>query len=378
MGLDPPPSHSRFLPSVSMTLFERHIVRRLLKRFFFFIGALIVFFIVLHWVEYSDDFLDGGATAAEVFRVFYPSYIPEIVRLTSPLALFLSCIYVTSTLAQELQLIALQTTGVSLYRLMRPYVLVGVGVTVFMFGFNGWVVPRTNEVVVQYETEYLPHGNDAPLNVNELQRRNSPGTILSVGYYDRDRKRAHDVSLQTFEKSTRLVSRLDAERMEWVDSLRTWQMEDIVRRTFVADSMVETKTARLDTTLHIYPRDLARSQTDVAAMTIPVARNYLLALQRAGAGNLERPLVAYYNKFAYPFANLILVLIGVPLASVRRRGGQAIQFAIGLLTAFVYLSLQKLTEPFGYAGALPPALTTWLPHLTFALVAVIVLWYTRK
>jgi len=108
-----------------MRTFEWHITARLLKGFVLFVGALIVFFIVLHWVEYSDDFLDGGATAWEVFTVFYPNYIPEIVRLTSPLALFLSCLYLTGTLAQELQLIALQTSGVSLYQLLRPYVGVG-------------------------------------------------------------------------------------------------------------------------------------------------------------------------------------------------------------------------------------------------------------
>jgi lipopolysaccharide export system permease protein len=361
-----------------MTTFERHIVKRLLKGFFLFVGALIIFFIVLHWVEYSDDFLDGGATIGEVFTQFYPSYIPEIVRLTSPLALFLSCIYLTSTLAQELQLIALQTTGVSLYRLMRPFVIVGVGVTVFMFGFNGWVVPRTNEVVVRYENEYLPHGGETRPDMSEIHRRVSPKTILSVGYYDRGRKRAHDVSLQTFEGPNRLVSRIDAERMEWVDSLNTWQMDEVVRRSFSSDSVVHRTHPSLDTTLQVYPDDLARSQTDVAAMTIPVARAYLRALRRAGAGNLERPLIAYYNKFAYPFANLILVLLGVPVASVRRRGGQAVQFALGLFTAFVYLSLQKLTEPFGYSGALPPAATAWLPHAIFAVVALLVLWRTRK
>jgi Predicted permeases len=360
-----------------MTTFERHIVARLLKGFFFFIGALIIFFIVLHWVEYSDDFLDGGATVAEVFTVFYPNYIPEIVRLTSPLALFLSCIYVTSTLAQELQLIALQTTGVSLYRLMRPYVIVGLAVTLLMFGFNGWIVPRANDVVVRYENEYLPHGNE-PASTSEIHRRESPKTILSVGYYDQQRKRAHDVSLQHFEGDTRIASRLDAERMEWIDSLQTWRMEDVVRRAFPEKDLVEEKQSSLDTTLRVYPRDLAQSKTDVAAMTIPDARNYLRALRRAGVGNLERPLVAYYNKYAYPFANLILVLIGVPLASARRRGGQAIQFAFGLLTAFVYLSVQKLTEPFGYAGVLTPALTAWLPHVIFALVSLVVLWWTRK
>jgi lipopolysaccharide export system permease protein len=360
-----------------MTTFERHVVKRLLKGFVFFIGSLIVFFIVLHWVEYSDDFLDGGATVKEIFTVFYPSYVPEIIRLTSPLALFLSCIYITGALAQELQLIALQTAGVSLYRLMRPYVIVGLLVTVFMFGFNGWVVPRTNEVVVQYENEYLPHGEQS-IDLSEIHRQNDPQTILSVGYYDQDRERAHDVSLQRFSPTTHLTDRLDAERMEWIDSLETWRMHDVVRRSFEDEKVQYESLESVDTTLHVYPRDLARTQNDVAAMTIPVARDYLAALRRAGAGNLERPLVAYYNKFAYPFANLILVLIGVPLASVRRRGGQALRFAIGLFTAFVYLALQKLTEPLGYSGALPPAATAWLPDITFALVALIILWRARK
>ena len=359
-----------------MTTFDRHIIGRLLKGFLFFVGALIVFFIVLHWVEYSDDFLDGGATAAEVFTVFYPSYVPEIVRLTSPLALFLSCIYLTGTLAQELQLSALQTSGVSLYRLLRPYATVGLFVTVFMFGFNGWVVPRTNEVVVQYENEYLNPGS-SPTGVNEIHRQNSPESILSVGYYNRDRKRAQTVSLQTFDGPSRLARRLDAERMEWVDSLETWRFEDVTIRRFTEQGTVERTVASIDTTLQIYPKDLARSQNDVAAMTIPAARNYLLALQRAGVGNLERSLVAYYNKFAYPFANLILVLIGMPIAAVRRQGGQAVRFAIGLLIAFVYLSVQKLAEPFGYAGALDPAVTAWLPHAVFAAVALFVLWRTR-
>lgn len=360
-----------------MTTFEWHIAQRLLKSFVLFVGALLVFFVVLHWVEYSDDFLDHGVTAYEAFTVFYPNYLPEIVRLTSPLAVFLSCIYLTSTLAQELQLIALQTSGVSLYRLMRPYVVIGLLITVFMFGFNGWVVPKTNEVVVRYENKYLTPG-DPTIDKSEIHRQNGPHGILSVGYYDQDRKRAHNVSLQSFD-STHLEVRIDANQMNWVDSLKTWRMEDVTRRTFSAEGLEErTSLESLDTTLTVYPRDLARSQNDVAAMTIPVARNYLQALQRTGANNLEQPLVAYYNKFAYPFANFILVLLGVPLASVRRRGGQAYQFALGLLIAFIYLSIQKLAEPFGYSGALDPVVTAWLPHLTFALIALVMLWRVRK
>jgi len=361
-----------------VTRFDRHIIIRLLKGFALFVVALIVFFIVLHYVEYSDDFFDGGATLKQVFLVYYPSYIPEIVRLTSPLALFLSSIYLTGKLAQELQIIALQTSGVSLYRLMVPYLVVGLLVTGFMFWFNGWIVPRTNETVVKYDREYLNQGS-RQIDNDEIHRQNSPGSIVSVGFYDRTDQVAHQVSLQTFADSARLSRRIDATRMRWVDSLGVWRLEEVTRRTFRDGQMrVRTDTAEVDTLLSIYPRDFARTGRDAEAMTIPAASNFVDALQRSGANNLGRTLVAYYTKYAYPFANLILVLISVPLASVRRRGGQAVQFGLGLGTAFVYLAAQKLTEPFGYSGDLSPVLTAWLPHAAFALIALVLILRVRK
>jgi lipopolysaccharide export system permease protein len=363
-----------------VTRFDRHIIARLLKGFLFLVAALVLFFIVLHWVEYSDDFMDGGATYRQVFLVFYPNYVPDIVRLISPLALFLSCIYLTSTLAQELQLIALQSSGVSLYRLLVPYAIVGVGVTVFMFGFNGWIVPRANETVVEYESKYLDgRSSNAQIDSDNIHRQTSARTLLSVGRYQRSDSTGRDVSLQHFSPDARLVWRLDAARMEWVDSLGAWRFENATRRTFRPNgTVVRTSIAALDTLLQVYPRDLARTERDAEAMTIPAAAEFVASLRRSGADQMGRTLVAYYNKFAYPVSNLVVILLGVPLASVRRRGGQATQFAIGLFLAFVYLSVQKLAEPYGYAGDLPPIVAAWLPHALFAVVALVLLVTARK
>ncbi|MES3630912.1 MAG: LptF/LptG family permease [Longimonas sp.] len=362
----------------TVTRFDWHIVARVLKGFVLFVAALIVFFIVLHWVEYNDDFIDRGADMRDVFLVYYPAYTPEIIRLTSPLAIFLACIYVTGRLAQEVQLVALQTSGVSLYRLMRPYVLVGTFLTILMFGFNGWVVPRANEIVVEYDNEYL-HPQRQTIEVSEIHRQNDPLSIVSVGYYDANEQRGHHVSLQQFNEEQQLVKRFDADRMEWVDSLAVWRMVGVQERAFSADRpMQHTYRSRMDTTLQVLPRDLARTARDVEAMTVTEARYYLESLQRSGAGQLGRPLVAYYDKYAYPMANLILVLIAVPLAAVRHRGGQAVRFGVGLLVALLYLAAQKLTEPFGYAGTVEPWITAWVPHLLFAIVALLLLIRARK
>ena len=361
-----------------MTRFDWHIVRRFLTSYLGFIAGLIVFFIVLHYVEYIDDFLDRGATMRQVFLVYYPSYIPEIVRLISPLALFLACLYLTGKLAQELQLAALQTTGVSLYRLLVPYVCVGILVTGFIFWFNGWVVPETNRIVYNFEEEYL---KEAPhrIDVTRIHRQSRPQQIVSVGYYNADDTTAYRVSIQSFAAGRQLIRRIDTPEMNWNDSLGKWHLEEPTIRQFPKDGAIERRqVAALDTALQLLPRDLARTTSDVATMTIEEASSYVRSLRRTGADQLGRPLMAYYSKFSYPLANLIVVLLAVPLTAVRKRGGLAQRFGIGLGVAFLYLAAQKLTEPFGYSELLPPLLTAWLPHLLFAALAGGLLWNVRK
>lgn len=361
-----------------MTTFDWHIVRRLLTGFVFLVVALIAFFILLHYLEYVDDFMDRGATMTEIFTVYYPSYIPEIVRLISPLAIFLSCVYLTGKLAQELQLVALQTSGISLYRLLRPYLFVAVLLTGGMFWFNGWIVPQTNQTVLAFDQQYLKDGAE-PVDVSKIHRQNQPGAIVTVGYYDRTEHVAHRVSLQRFDAAHRLVERIDARKMVWVDSLAAWRLNFASVYAFAENGVEQRREVRdLDTTLSILPRDFARTERDVESMTLPAAAEYIDALQRSGAGGLGRTLVGFHAKLAYPLANLVLVLIGVPLAAVRRRGGQAVQIGLGLGIAFAYLAFQKIVEPFGYTGELAPALVAWLPHGVFFGVGLLMLLRARK
>lgn len=360
-----------------MSIYDRHIIVRLLKGYVALIGGLILFFIVLHYVEYVDDFLDRGATMREVFLVYYPNYIPEIVRLISPLALYLAAVFLTGRLAQRLELSSLQTSGVRLGRLMLPYLAVGTFLTVVLFWMGGWVVPSTNTVRLAFEQEYTKSGARR-LEYANIHRQNQPGSMLSVNFYEPTSMTATSVTLEQFSETQRLISRIDAPRMTWVDSLGVWRLYDPTIRTF-ALSGEETRrnVSLLDTLLTLQPRDLARSHGDVDAMTLPEAHEYIETLKRTGANQVGHPQVAYFSRFSYPLTHLILLLLAVPMASVRRRGGQAVQIGIGLFIAFSYLAVMKLTEPFGYSEMISPLMAAWLPHLLFFAAALVILARTR-
>ena len=336
--------------------------------------ALVVFFILLHYIEYVDDFLDRQAPMREIYTIYYPSYIPEIVRLTSPLALFLACLYVTARMAQSLQIVALLTSGVSSHRLLGSYLSLAIAVTGFMIWFNGWVVPVTNQVVLKYDGLYL---KEAPrqIDVSDIHRQSGPRSVVTTGYFDRSSGTAYRVVLQSFSAEGSLEERIDAPRMHWRDSL--WHLPSGSVRRFVGDVEWRGEVAELDTSLNILPRDIARTERDIESMTIPVARDHIRALRRSGAGNTGRPMVGYYSKFSYPFANLVVVLLAFPLAVRRRRKGQTLQVGLGLMLVFAYLSTQKLLEPFGYAGELEPAVTAVAPHILFFLIAAGMIAFSR-
>jgi len=354
-----------------LNTFDRHILIRLTKAYLAFVIMLIFFFIALHYVEYVDDFQDRGATSAMVFGEYYPSYIPEIIKLISPLALFLSVIFLTAKLAHELQLVALFSSAVSLRRILLPYLAFATCITVAVFFLNASVVPKSNVDRIDFENQYIKQNNRG-LRSNNVNYQTSPGNLLSVGFYDQRSSTAYRISMFNFDENNKVKKRIDARNMTWVDSLQAWRISDPIIRVFdTPEGYRESQTTSLDSTLGILPRDLARSERDGELLTLSESRDYLDSLEKSGLAYIRRPFVEYYSKYSYPFAHLILLILGLPLAATRRAGGQASQIGIGLAVAFVYLAFIKIFEPLGYAGSIPSWLASWAPHIIFGIIAIL-------
>ena len=65
-----------------------YIIRRLVSITTLVLVVLICIFVIIDFSENSDDFTDRGATMAEIWGDYYINYIPEMIRLVLPLAIF--------------------------------------------------------------------------------------------------------------------------------------------------------------------------------------------------------------------------------------------------------------------------------------------------
>ena len=105
--------------------FDRYILAQLVMLFGFFALVLVLVYWVNRAVVLFDQLIANGQSAV-VFLEFTALSLPNVIRVVLPVAAFAGSIYVTNRLMSESELVVVQSTGFSPWRLMRPVLLFGV------------------------------------------------------------------------------------------------------------------------------------------------------------------------------------------------------------------------------------------------------------
>ncbi len=356
-----------------MKLIDRYIVKQFVVTTLFSLAAVLVVFVVIDAMENLDDFIDRNATAG-IIVIYYIYFLPEIIKLIMPVAMLLASLFVTARLSTQNELTALKSSGMSLFRIMIPYIVVGLLVSVASVYFNGWIVPKANKKKFTIEREYLNKNTISGSGAN-IYIQDSPTRILSIGYYDDYRKVASRVSIQDFSDTnlTILVARADAQTMEWDTTTQRWILQNGTRRWFGPEKeRLREITLEATDRLNFDPEDLRKKQEQPDEMEYRTLEQFIENQRRAGQ-DVSRWLVDFYSKVSFPFASTIVVLFGVPFASVKRRGGIGVQLGISLLICFIYLIFMKISQVFGYNGDIHPLLTAWMANLIFLVGAAYIM-----
>ena len=362
-----------------MTILDRYIVRQFVSVFLFGLMTFLLIFVVINMMERLDDFIDANAPVSVVFQ-YYFAFTPEIIKLMTPVAMLLGALFVVGRMANQNELSAMKSSGLSLYRLLLPFVSVALMVSILSIYFNGWIVPFANEKKASIERTHL-HPSQGTRSSQPLFFQDGKTRLASVNYYESTSRIGYRVSIEelTDTNLTVLHRRFDARQMEWgrlrtggKDSLAEgWILSNGTIREFDGENQRLTTFERLPLgRLSITPADIEKKQRKPDEMDYVELREFIRHQEQAGQ-DVSRWMVDFHNKIAFPFASVIVVLFGVPFASIKRRGGLAIDFGVCVAVTFIYLGFMKTSHVFGYNGDLNPLLTAWLANILFFILAII-------
>lgn len=354
---------------------DRYIIGKFLGTYFFSIALIISIAVVFDANENVDKFLQHDVSMNEIIFDYYLNFIPFYSNMFSQLFVFIAVIFFTTKLADNSEIIAMMSTGVSFKRLLRPYLFSAAVIACINYGLGSYVIPKGNVKRVSFENKYknrriLDYASNIQLEVDS-------GVIAYIGRYENSQKMGFDFRLDKFENK-KLVKQMQAltvqydtlsmEPYHWIVS--NYQTRDLQgMRELIANGM------KMDTIIKMEPSDLLITRDMEMTMTSPELNTYITRQKARGFANIQAFEIEYWKRGASAFATFIMTIIGVSLSARKRKNGMGIALGIGIGLILAYIMFQTIASSFATNANVPPVLAVWIPNIIFAVIAYL---YYRK
>ena len=347
---------------------DRYIIVKFLGTYFFSILLIISIAVVFDFSEHSDKFTTNHAPISGLIN-YYLNFIPFYSNLFSALFVFIAVIFFTSKLAENSEIIAMMSTGMSISRLLRPYMLSSAFIALLTLYLGTEVIPRGSVKRLDFELRYKERKK--PQIAEHVQLQVDTGVIAYIDHYDGQWKSGYRFSLDKFQNKS-LVSHLTAQRIQYdtlADERYHWKLYDVKIRTLHGLREHITRMPFVDSVIIMEPKDFLMTKNYQQTLTNDELLDYVERQRLRGSSNVKVYEVEYHKRYADSFAAFILSAIGLFLSFRTRKGGMGSSLGIGLALAASYIMFQTISSTFAINSNWPPMLAAWFPNIIFTFIA---------
>ncbi len=218
-------------------------------------------------MENLDDFIDQNVRGPIILQ-YYLVFIPEIIRLMLPVAVLLAALFTVGKMSNLNELTAMKSSGMSIYRFILPFLFIGLMIALLSIYFGGYIVPYANKTKVYIEQNYMKKG--IVYAGNKIFFQDSKNVLVTIYYFDVRTDQANRVSIQEFnpEDLTRMISRIDASRMQYDSATSSWNLYNGIKRIFENENeSAESFTNMKLDNLSFKPDEVIKKQRKPEEMT---------------------------------------------------------------------------------------------------------------
>lgn len=353
-----------------LTIIDKYILKRYLVTFFVMLFLFIPIGIVIDVAEKINKILEAKVPFAQVAQ-YYFDFTIYFASLLFPIFLFLSVIWFTSKLANNTEIIAILSSGISFNRFLKPYLIGATVVSIFALLLGFFLVPNASKGFNNFRYQYLKKNATVKQNSNVFRQLSKDEFIYVSNYNDRS-KMAFNFTYEKF-KGNKLEYKITAQRIKWNEKDSTYFLYDYKKRIVGEFNDKIIKLEKKDTLFNFDLEDLTPVIYIAETLTLPELYRFIDKEKARGNANIDVYLVVLYKKFSLPVTAFILTLIAVSVSSMKRRGGMGVNLAIGISLAFVYVFFDKIFATLAEKSSISPLLAVWLPNIVFGLLAIYLL-----
>lgn len=352
-----------------------YIFRRFIPPFLF--GAFLFMFVLLldKFFDLLDLIFNKGVHLLIVGKIFL-LFLPTLVPLTFPMGVLLACLVTFGNLSEENELTAIRAGGISLIKVFWLVPAFALVLSVAMVPFNTRIAPLSSQA---FRTLYEKIIQADPLiNIEEKKFFSIRNIRLFAERVDNDTSRLQNIFVYQIPEDDRPADRIFADRGRVETSPTDFRLilQKGQLQRFDPNYPTRLTHASFQTYEITVPLNVEKMTNTTRYRNIP-SRELKELVEDLKSKNLPTAPIEAENslRYAIAFAPLALVLVGIPLATVLRRGGRSFSFGVTIVLIFVYYLMLILGLTLAEKNVLPPDPALWIGNAVCVLAGA---WFVRK
>ena len=371
-----------------MKLIDKYLLREYVVPLVYCLCGFCMLYVVSGLFDKMGDFIKAGVSLGATLR-FYSQFViayadqsnVSFLVIILPVSLLCGALYSLSKLTRQNELTALCASGVSLFRLMAPFVGVGLACSVLSVGIQELVAPGVSRKVDAFRKSLSQDGAQPAILSNCKLYNSSTMTRWQVDRFNpADPAQLRGVEIKKERSDTSYVSKITADRAEWREG--GWWFYGMKVQKYLPDGLPdgppresardpETVSGLIET-----PEDLVFAFDSVSAeryfSSLAVLR-WLARSSRQNTKEMSRQSVDAHTRLAMPWVCVIAVLLAIPAGVRGGRQGVAAGIILAVVM-FICFYLTKETAVFlGKKQIIWPWLSAWFANMVFFLIGTVMI-----
>lgn len=359
-----------------MRILDRYIAKSMISAFLGCVFVFLFLYIIVDLFSHLDEILKEKVAITALLS-YYLSFLPLMFTQVSPMACLLGLLYSIGNLSNNNEIIAMRSSGLSIWRISKPALIFGLLISGFVFMLSERFLPRAQNLNYQLKNEMFE--KDASLGKKEIYNLAVYGQDNKQFFIDIYRPKEEImeyVVILEHDENQNVVSKITAKKAYFKKN--RWLFRECIISYYDNDGRPLGEPFYFKNKvmyLKDRPKDFLNQRQKIMFMNIAQLNDYIKRLSHSGAGAVLRKLkVDLYNKFTLPFTSLVIIMVGIPFALGARKRGQAIA-SLGLCIgiSFLYYVFNQTSIAYGQLGIIPPFLSAILSHgcfITFSILAI--------
>ena len=358
-----------------MKILDWYILKRYIFTFFMMLLLFIPIGITVSLAEKIGKILEKEAPINEVI-MYYVNFTIYFAHLLFPLFLFLSVIWFTSKLANNTEVIAFLSSGVSFSRFLRPYMIGASVIAILALLLGMYFAPMASKGFNEFEYKYFKNGRKAVQDRN-VYRQINDNDFIYVSSFNSERKQGQDFTLEHFE-GNQMTYKISAKNIRYIEKDSTYRLIEYVKRRVgkINDTIENVK--RKDTLFSFDLVDLTPVEYIAETLSYVELADFIEKEEKKGSSNIGRYQLVQYRKWSLPVSVFILTIIAVAVSSIKRRGGMGVNLAFGICIAMIFVFFDKIFGVMATQSDFPPLIAVWFPNIIFGILAAYLLYNAKR